>query len=195
MQYYFYIYQMNNPLPNRQSIRLRGYDYSSEGLYFVTICCQDKACKFGKIIDTHVGVGFYPTRKPQQSDQEKSHHPFIELSPLGIVIYEEWTNLVDRYPDITLHEFIIMPNHFHAIVQIEKRAEQSPAPTLGNIIGTFKSITTKRCNMLDNSPGRRLWQRNYYEHIIRNTESYLSIARYINENPSHWTEDNYYTSI
>ena len=171
-------------MTNRHTIRLQGYDYSSEGLYFVTICCQDRTCLLSSI----VGVGFYPTR-----NNKPFHHPMIDLSVMGQIVYQEWTGLPGRFPHVIFHEFVIMPNHMHGIIEIGQRAGQSPAPTLGNIIGAFKSITTKKCNVLNDTPGQRLWQRNYYEHIIRNGESYENISNYIYENPVNWMNDDYYT--
>lgn len=177
---------MGKQFPNRQSIRLREYDYSSEGLYFVTICCQDKACLLGKVKE-EVGVEFYSTRN------EDEHHPLIELSALGQSVFHVWLSLSDIFPGIVLHEFIIMPNHMHGIIEISQRAGQSPAPTLGNIVGAFKSISTKRCNTIDNASGRRIWQRNYYEHIIRNTKEYENITHYTYDNPANWLSDDYFS--
>ncbi|NDW10516.1 transposase [Dysgonomonas sp. 520] len=183
---------MNQTLPNRKTVRLQGYDYSCEGLYFVTICTQDMKCLFGKVADVDgqdevndVGAGFYSARNA-------AHHPFIILSELGEVIYDEWLALSDRFIDIRLHEFVIMPNHFHGIVEL--RAEQSPAPTLADIICVFKSVTTKKCNKVNKAMGHKLWQRNYYEHIIRNDVSCAKIINYIQSNPENWVTDNYYVN-
>jgi hypothetical protein len=150
---------------HRHSIRLKGCDYSQEGLYFVTICCQDRICRFGKIINGK-----------------------MILNDLGNIAHNEWQNLINKYPCVELHEFIVTPNHFHGILQIVVGAgfarpddhpddleinmgqvlvlgRANPAPTtspppktitLGNIIGYFKYQTTKKINLPD-----KLWQRNY----------------------------------
>ncbi|MDR1937631.1 MAG: hypothetical protein LBQ73_03910 [Tannerellaceae bacterium] len=178
---------MFNPnLHHRRSIRLKGYDYSQAGMYFITICCQDRSCRFGAIENGE-----------------------MILNDMGKLIEEEWQYLKIKYPHIELHEYVIMPNHFHAIVEIvgagsarpkmetEKETKPpipseagraNPAPTIGNIIGFFKYQTTKKINL-----PVKLWQRNYYEHIIRNEQSYQNISNYIINNPAKWTEDKFYT--
>jgi REP element-mobilizing transposase RayT len=177
----------NPKIHHRRSIRLKGYDYSQEGLYFVTICCQDRICRFGKIENGE-----------------------MILNELGDIVHNEWQNLTNKYSCIDLHEFIVMPNHFHAILQIvgagsarpdnfvrpdnseinTGRANPAPTktPTLGNIIGYFKYQTTKKIDLSD-----KLWQRNYYEHIIRNEQSYQNISDYIIRNPEKWQDDKFYS--
>ncbi len=183
---------MDNTLHKRHSIRLYEYDYSLSGMYFVTICTQNKVCLFGKVVENTVGAGLCPALTEN----------FVELSEHGKIIEEQWNALPHRFSNIVLHEYVIMPNHFHAIIEIEPpvieaniddiRAGQSPAPTVGNIIGAFKSISTKECNKMDNVCGRKIWQRNYYEHIIRNQKSYTNITDYIASNPINWQSDDYY---
>lgn len=178
---------------NRRSIRLQGYDYSQSGLYFITICIQDRECLFGKI----------ETGK-------------MILNEAGNMVQQEWYNLQNRFSNIQLHEFVIMPNHFHGIIEIvgatlvvaqkqsingdttqHNRATTRVAPTnktIGDMIDAFKSITTvlylRGIKTNHWYPfNRRLWQRNYYEHIIRSDESYYIIAEYITNNPAHWQED------
>ena len=181
-------------LPKRHSIRLYEYDYSQEGLYFVTICTKDKVCLFGDIVDGE-----------------------MVLNDVGKMINEQWHNLKQYYINIDLHEYIVMPNHIHSIIQIVDDVVGVPlvgtrningqpqgiAPTtlnsktLGDIIGSFKSITTnlyihgvKQNNWT--AFNGKLWQRNYYEHIIRNDDSYQKITEYICENPKYWQTDDYY---
>ncbi|GAB6008425.1 transposase [Dysgonomonas reticulitermitis] len=164
---------------NRRSIRLFGYDYSQEGLYFVTICVQNRVCLFGKITDGE-----------------------MILNDAGKIINNEWQHLKIKYPHVELHEYVIMPNHFHGIVEITDAVgagfarpdieslgigRANPAPTIGNIIGYFKYQTAKKINF-----PFRLWQRNYYEHIVRNEEDYCNISEYIANNPYSWSTDNYY---
>jgi REP element-mobilizing transposase RayT len=189
---------------HRRSIRLKGYDYSQAGLYFVTICVQNQRCLFGKIENGE-----------------------MILNNLGKIIENEWLNLKNKYSQIELDTFIIMPNHFHAILQIvhpnntvlqtvgagsarpddihpddvnnaeqgrtnnteqkHRRANPAPTTTLGNIIGYFKYQTTKKIDFPD-----KLWQRNYYEHIIRNERAYQNISDYIIHNPAAWQKDKFY---
>jgi putative transposase len=243
----------NPNIHHRRSIRLKGYDYAQEGLYFITFCVQNRAPLFGKIED----------RK-------------MILNPAGQMIAKEWEALPDRFDHIALHEYIIMPNHFHSILEIAVRAPLVGAPTiglgeprgegigqpqgeglgrpqgeglgqpqgvaptvrngnpqgvaptirngnqrgvaptigdekgisskadtgenkriaLGNILGAFKSVTTHKYIQgvkEEKWPyfDKRLWQRNYYEHIIRDHNAYLNISAYIINNPAKWKEDRF----
>ncbi len=159
-------------LPKRKQIRLQKYDYSQNGAYFVTICTHNRKCLLGEIV---VGQGLCSCR----------------LSPIGNIVREEIDGLLIRYPGITISNFIIMPNHVHMIIEIE-RQEQSPCPTIGDVICTFKSITTKNTNLFDNVKGRKIWQFRYHDHIIRNENEYQKIWNYIDNNPLLWEKDLYY---
>ena len=194
---------MKPQLHNRCSIRLKGYDYSQKGLYFITLCTQYRRNLFGKI-----------------------EHGEMILNEAGKMINEEWQALTGRYLDIILHEYIVMPNHFHSILEITNgnsvraplvgapigdtgapigdtgtpesvRAPLVGAPTLGNIIGAYKSITTVKYieNVKKNNWKRftkKLWLRNYWEHIIRNEKEYQRISQYIINNPQKWQQDKFY---
>ena len=169
----------------RRSIRLRGYDYSQAGAYFVTICAYNKAYIFGDIGDGE-----------------------MRLNALGALAYREWLRTADVRNEIELDAFTVMPNHLHGIILIlqSENLERSPplegvgrrqSPTLesgslGAIVGQFKSTVTRRArvqNLISNSP---LWQRNFYEHVIRNEESLNDIRKYIAFNPARWQEDSLY---
>ena len=164
---------------HRRSIRLQDYDYSQSGAYFVTICTQNRDCLFGDIVDEE-----------------------IRLNRIGIMVKNicEW--LPQQYPYVTVEEFIVMPNHFHGIVFITddfvdgSRMEggSRTAPTVkrkpvGRLVGAFKTVTTKRFNEMRCTTGVKLWQRNYYEHVIRNEDDYRDIAEYIQANPLNWMND------
>ena len=198
-----------NPLTHhRKSIRLKGYDYSKAGLYFITICCQNRACLFGKV------VGANPCGRPNTNNETQ-----MDLNNAGKMIEEQWLLLKNRFSNIELHEFVIMPNHFHGILEIVDTNEhiidlndkgrpqghengngqpQGHAPTtVGDIIGAFKSITTVEyiCGVktFDWQPfNRKLWQRNYYEHIIRDENGYQKISIYIINNPKEWDKDKFF---
>ncbi|MCL2682711.1 MAG: hypothetical protein FWE63_04395 [Bacteroidales bacterium] len=175
----------NSKIHHRRSIRLKGYDYSQAGLYFVTICVRDREHLFGEIINGEMVLNEY-----------------------GKIVNAEWQYLKTKYPHIELHGYVIMPNHFHGIIQISEtsvgagfarpickhlsqfplgRADPAPTATIGNIIGYFKYQTTKKINL-----SIKIWQRNYYEHIIRNNRSYKYIANYIINNPINWENDNFF---
>ena len=179
----------NTYIHRRRSIRLKGYDYSQAGAYFVTVCAKDRECMFGDIVDGE-----------------------MQVNDAGRIIQKCWDNICDHFPHVELDEFIVMPNHIHGITLIvgaplvgappfgasinntESRAGTRPAPTLGNIIGEFKSITTRQSidgiNQKNWPPfNGKLWQRNYYEHVIRDENDIDRIRQYIIENPAKWAGD------
>ena len=165
---------------HRRSIRLRGYDYSQAGYYFVTICCYQRQLLFGEIVNGTMRLNRY-----------------------GEVVAETYQWLSSRYPYVYLDEWIIMPNHFHGIIVLTDkpcRGVSRNAPTqpnvrepkrkpLGQLIGAFKTVSTKKINIIRNAPGTPVWQRNYYEHIIRNENALNNIRRYIINNPLSWHQD------
>jgi len=162
----------------RKSIRLQGYLYSQQGAYFVTICTHQRQSLFGSVVD---GV--------------------MTLNGVGEIVNTIWQELPRHYADIKLDEYVIMPNHFHGIVCINRAVEallaapeiQSSAPTLGAILRRFKSMSAIAVNRCLNQQGQHVWQRNYYEHIIRNEQAYQNIFEYIRTNPQKWHDDIYYT--
>jgi REP element-mobilizing transposase RayT len=154
----------------RRSIRLRNYDYSRAGAYFVTICTQNRACLFGEMLPNDAGKS----------------------------IHDRWGRIAERYPGVSLGGFVIMPNHVHGVILINAPHpdEQDPscAATLARIGQWFKTGTTYDYVQGVNGRSwvpfdRRLWQRNYYEHIIRNESEHGRIAAYIDANPSLWQND------
>lgn len=154
--------------PQRKSIRLKSYDYTKTGLYFVTICAWQQKCIFGQI------------------DNRKMH-----LNTVGEIVNQQWCDLTNHYPAIELHSHVIMPNHLHAIIEVADDAGAiNLAPTVGDIVRGFKARCTRVVNA--SISGLKLWQRNYYEHIIRDEPSYLQILEYIENNPAKWAEDGYY---
>jgi REP element-mobilizing transposase RayT len=177
---------------HRRSIRLPEYDYAS-GAYFVTICTARRACLFGDVMDGRV-----------------------RLSPSGRIVAEEWERSASVRPTIGIGAFVVMPNHLHGIVTIRDgepsvgahsnapqegallRAPTVAEPTrraprtLGSFVGAFKGAATRRINALRDTPGEPVWQRNYYEHVIRDEEDYVRICAYIEDNPRRWAEDEYH---
>jgi len=165
---------MNHGRHHRRSIRLKGYDYAQAGAYFITICTQGRACLFGDVVDGQ-----------------------ILLNACGQVVVDSWLWLSDRYPFVDLDEWVVMPNHLHGIMiltGLDGRGGSRITPTknrkpIGRLIGAFKTVSTKRLNTMRNTPGVSVWQRNYYEHIVRDEESLIRIRRYILGNPACWEED------
>lgn len=175
----------NRSFYSRRSVRLRDYDYSQAGLYFVTICTFQKACLFGDIRGGE-----------------------LILNKLGQLVRDLWLYIPVSRANTELDAFVVMPNHLHGIIQIDdidseqNRANRSraegvftttlPSGSLGATIGQFKSVVTKRSRALPNLPTSPIWQRNFYEHIIRDESTLNDIRKYILDNPARWTDDNLY---
>lgn len=153
-------------LPNRKLPRLNGYDYSTPNYYFVTICTHERMLLFGN-----------PDR----------------LSCCGRLAESELLNISNHFKNVKIDKYVIMPNHIHAIIVIgcERESERSrPFPTLSNIIGLYKSGVSKRIHAV--MPEVRVWQKSFYDRIIRNEVGYREIWKYIDENPQKWAEDELY---
>jgi putative transposase len=160
---------------HRRSIRLKGFDYSRSAVYFVTICVQHRECLFGTISQNQ-----------------------LLLNDAGEMVSKEWLALPSRFPSIILDEFIVMPNHFHGIICILPDAANNP--TLGRIVGAFKSIVNNHyiagVNTQNWQPfNKRLWQRNYYEHIVRDDSALEKIQGYIQNNPLTWELDSLHPDV
>ena len=170
---------------HRRSIRLRGYDYARPGAYFVTICTRERECLFGDVVD---GA--------------------MILNESGRVVESCWQILPRHFPHVRLDAFVVMPNHVHGLIVLTDfpsrprlggrgealAANASPLQgtkpgSLGAIVQNFKSVTTRKINPIRGTPGMPLWQRNYYEHIIRNEDEWNEIRTYIAENPLRWELD------
>ena len=164
----------NPEIHHRRSIRLPEYDYSCEGFYFVTICVNNHKPLFGKIND---GT--------------------MHLNDAGHMVDKWYKKCAERFPDIQCMESVVMPNHFHCIWRNTGISGEHTCSPLQQVVQWFKTMTTneyirgvKECGW--QTFDLRLWQRNYYEHIIRNQQSYENVRCYIIENPVHWLEDELY---
>lgn len=248
---------MNNYNPHlhhRRSIRLKGYDYSQNGLYFITICCKDRTHLFGKIENNTPTVG---------AENLLPNNNMMVLNDAGKIANDCWLQIPNHFPNVILHEYIIMPNHIHGIIELDnslrtdktigdnvsdidddigaenvsvigddviraenvsvfgddddigvenvsdiddyddiraenilplrgrERGTMVGVGSVGSIVKGFKIGVTKW--MRQNTNVHEVWQRNYYEHIIRNEQSYQMISDYIINNPAKWAEDKFYT--
>ena len=162
---------MNNiaTLPNRKSTRLKNYDYSSDGYYFVTICTHNKK----NILCNIVGEGLCAL-------------PWIKLSVIGETVDKSINFINDTYKNICVDKYVIMPNHLHLIIAIKSGGHGDPPLQSYNLIGNLKSFTTHKY-------GQILWQRSFHDHIIRGENDYLKIWKYIDTNPQKWREDCFYS--
>ncbi|MCL2367908.1 MAG: transposase [Oscillospiraceae bacterium] len=174
-------------MPTRKNVRLKGYDYSTAGAYFVTICVKDGHEIFAHIVgDAHPGV---PPHDP--------HGAPIELTATGEMVKQHIENISLCYEAVTIDKYTVMPNHVHMIVIIKNgtcsvlkggtpRCASPTKSVLAKVINAFKSLTSKQF-------GESMWQRSYHDHIIRDEAEYQRIWAYIDENPAKWTEDCYNT--
>jgi putative transposase len=187
---------------HRRSIRYRGYNYTSAGAYFVTVCVEDRACAFGEVVGCEA-----------------------RLTDVGYVVAVTWETLPERFPTIDIDSFVVVPNHVHGIVFVGarfiapiapsseghldshpaavvrttidrvalqkgamNRAPTNPAnPALGEIVRTFKAVSTRLIRT--SCDPSFAWQRNYYERIVRNDPELDRIRAYIANNPTNWHED------
>ena len=156
-------------LPKRMSTRLKDYDYSQSGYYFVTICTKDKK----KLLCEIVGEGLCAL-------------PKTNLTDIGKITDNAIHFVNQKYDRITVDKYVIMPNHIHLIIKIEKQTGGLKGPPLQHVIGRLKSFTTYKY-------GKTLWQRSFHDHIIRGERDYLKIWNYIDINPQRWSEDCFYT--
>ena len=180
----------SNPNYHRHSIRLPGHDYSQEGAYYITICTYNRQNLFGEIVNNEMILNEY-----------------------GEIVRYEWYYSVHIRNEIELfeNEFIVMPNHIHGIVRIidnvgatgwsptswsplQQQLGRPHGPlkkSLSSFVAGFKSSVTKQINQIRQTPGIPVWQRNYYEHIIRDTDDLSRIRHYIANNPKNWNNDEY----
>ena len=161
-------------LPKRKPTRLKGYDYSTSGAYFITICTKGRK----RLLSNIVGQGLAPAEN--------------HLTPYGNITKEQIEALENRYQDIKIDKYVIMPNHIHILLSnYETTAGASPCPTISDIICTFKSITTRMCkNAGFKEP--HLFQSSFHGHIIRGEKDYLKIWEYIDTNVMKWEQDCFY---
>ena len=166
----------SNPILNRKSNRLQGYDYSQNGAYFITICAHHHKCIFGKIVNNTMMV-----------------------NKLGIIAQNEWIKSSEIRTEIEIDESVIMPNHLHGIVFIHHQGDDQQTPGTGcksksisALVAGFKSIVTKQINIIRETPMMPVWQRNYHDHIIRSERSLTKLREYIRNNPQSWEKDRFY---
>jgi putative transposase len=178
--------KFDSNIHQRRSIRLKGYDYSQAGAYFVTIVAFQRECFFGEIVGGE-----------------------MKLNQYGDIVQKRWDDIPIHFPNVETWAFVVMPNHIHGIILITDRRGTVPVPddnqgentqqcgetpplrmpTLGQIVAYFKYQSTKEMNVLGDGVITKFWQRNYYEHIIRKEKEMDNVWKYIESNPSMWADD------
>ncbi len=190
----------NPKIHRRKSYRLEGFDYSQEGLYYITICCADRNCFFGKI----------------ENDK-------VKLSEIGIIANEYWLRIPKHFSHVVLYEYVIMPNHIHGIIELKDigRTQHGTQYRTRHVVSLHSSIDNSQINKNEfgklisgsvsviiqqyksslkrwcNKNGHEYfkWQPRFYDHIIRNTQSHYNISKYIIDNPINWNDDEFYTPM
>ena len=150
---------MENKLPTRKRLRIIEYDYSKEGMYFITICIKNRLELLGEIKNIN----------------------YMELTQEGIIVKESIKQIEKRYINVEIDEYVIMPNHIHMILAVKNKRRV----TISRIIKQYKAYVSKKI-------GYSIWQKSFYEHVIRNEKEYLNIKEYIQNNVVNWKEDMYY---
>lgn len=160
----------------RRSLRLRGHDYGSPGSYFITACTHDWEPLFGVVVEGEV-----------------------RLNECGWIVQVEWLRTPRVRQHAAVDSFVVMPNHFHAILVIadeersascgEAKFGKPVAGSVGAIVGQFKAAVTKQINHVRGTPTAQVWQRNYFEHLVRTEDEFNLTRHYIEANPAHWPED------
>lgn len=160
-----------NDYPKRKPTRLKNYDYNSTGVYFITVCTQNKVNYFSDIVISN-----------------PNEPATIQLTRFGKIAEEQIKAINFKYADVDIENYVIMPNHIHMIISIFNENEKNNI-SVTDVVRIFKSLTTRLCKI-----GPVIFQRSFYDHIIRNDTDYLRICDYVDDNPSKWEEDSLYNS-
>ena len=164
-------------LPKRKHPRLDNFDYSAAGAYFVTICTQNRRCVLSRV----VGRGLAPAEMGGMA-----------YTLFGKIAEEQLLLLEDHYPCLSVDKYVIMPNHIHVILILDREAAgASPRPTVMDMVCAYKSLTTSECKKMGLT--EKLFQTSFYDHVIRDREDYEKHVRYICENPVRWQYDELYS--
>ena len=165
---------MQNELPKRKSPRWCGFDYSNAGAYFLTVCTEKRAKTLSKI----VGEG----------------SPLPQLTEIGEIVKKYIEEIPHKYPDFLVDHYVIMPNHIHMILfRFVNDGRGDPSPTVDNVMGWLKFQITKSINQTNQKVKRKIFQRSFYDHVIRSREDYETHRKYISENPMKWYYDDLYS--
>ena len=197
-------HNMENDHPKRKSTHLKYFDYSSRGAYFVTICTKDRKRLFSEIVLSSSRIFNYTTDQPvgEGLAPPVSFPTFISddtvaeirLKSCGQIVKEQLLLLENRYPTVSISDYVIMPDHIHAIIflnndtieddNLSNSGGASPSPTLNDVVCSFKSLTARACKQKYGI--EKLFQRSYAEHIIRDYKDYETRKAYIQQNPVRW---------
>jgi len=220
-------------MKNRKRNRMQGFDYSSNNLYFVTICVQDRKCCFGSVIPVgtgrdlsvhnpnknhpnknhsdinHSDINHSNKNNPNKNHSNKNHFDenhsnknhsdeniIMQLNQFGVIVHEKINWLQEQYKYVDIHNFVVMPNHIHIILEIDSlkvNKERIKIKSLSSLIGALKTTSSKEIHLLGFLDFA--WQRSFHDHIIRNEKSYTTIFNYVDRNPQKWHQDTFFENI
>ena len=189
-------------MKNRKRNRMKGYDYSSNNLYFVTSCVKDRMCCFGNIVGTGRDLSAHDLSVPDLPVPKNDDNPsaIMILNEFGKIVNNQLQWLENQYPYVVLHHYIVMPNHVHAIIEIDsimvgtgRDLSVQKIKSVSELIGAFKTTSSKLIHLAGYSDFE--WQRSFHDHIIKDERSYLNISNYIETNPERWEEDKFYNTL
>ena len=167
-------------LPVRKNLRIKDFNYKSANVYFVTICSKNQECIFCKIDDEITNISF----------DEIDFNKYIHYSNIGKIVIASLKNIEKIYDSIVLKEYVVMPNHLHILIEFVNKSCNNNTD-LSKVIGSFKRYVTFSVNK-DSDRKVEIWQKSFYEHIVRNEGDYDRIVEYIIYNPFKWKLDEYY---
>ena len=176
-----------NEIAKRKQIRLENYDYSSRGAYFITICTEGRRHILSEIVDDNIAETQFTTR-----EFVGEGFPLPRLSEYGKIVDKWIKNISVQYPKISVERYVIMPNHIHLLLFSTNDGRGDPSPTVTAVMGWFKYQSTKEINATYGKVSHKIWQRSFYDHVIRNQHDYDEIVKYIYENPLRWHFDDLY---
>ncbi len=190
-----------NKFPKRKPTRLQNYDYSSPGAYFITICTQGKKCILSDIVGEGSPLPYErPTLSLHIAPGTYAVSPVPELTRYGEIVDGLIKIIPVKYNSVFVDRYVIMPNHIHVLLSVipsdnSGRGDPSPTATVSieRITGWLKYQATKEINAVRQTPGERVFQRSFYDHVIRCRDDYDEIYKYIAENPLKWQSDCFYT--
>lgn len=180
-------------MKKRKKNRLKGYDYSKDNLYFVTNCVKNNLCCLGKIIPVGTGRNLSVRDLSVEDMSVQDFSAKVELNQYGLIVEERINWLMNQYDYVDIHNYVVLPNHFHLILEIDSqkiKGLEIKVKSLSSLIGALKTTSS---NQIHNAGFEDFaWHRSFYDSIIRSDRAYQNIFNYINENPQKWIDDEFF---
>lgn len=190
-------------MKNRKRNRMIGFDYSSDNLYFITICVHNRLCCFGDVVSVTEGTGRDLSVHHPQNYHPQNHHPqkyysdkvIMRLNKYGNIVKNQIIWLENQYSYVEIHNYVVMPNHIHLILEIDSKKVKDgdvKIKSVSGLIGALKTTSSKKIHEIGFLGFS--WQRSFHDHIIRNEKVYQNISNYIDLNPCKWSADLFFNS-